>query len=163
MDHLVRMAGEEDLEELIRLRFSYFEAENWTMTPAKRDRIEASLRGYIPGHLQQDFFAALVEVEGKTAAVAFLVVSERPASLSWPTGKTGMILNVLTFPAYRRRGFAFAAVERLITEAKEQNLSFLELSSSEAGKSMYAKMGFKEIDFASSHFTEMKLDLRQEP
>jgi len=113
---------------------------------------------YYPKHLNTDFFAALVEDDGgKIGSTVFLAISEKPANLSFPTGRTGTILNVLTYPEYRRQGCATLALSRIIDEAKRQNLSYLELSASEMGKPLYARLGFHEI--GHSHFTDMKLNL----
>jgi GNAT superfamily N-acetyltransferase len=90
-------------------------------------------------------------------STAFLVIFEKPANLSWPTGKTGMILNVLTYPQYRRMGYAINTMNLLIEKAKQQNLSYIELSASDLGKPLYKNLGFQELE--PSHFTEMKMSL----
>jgi len=73
------------------------------------------------------------------------------------TGKTGMILNVLTCLEYRRMGYAAVAMNLLIEKARQQDLSYIELSASELGKLLYKKLGFQESE--SSHFTQMKMFL----
>jgi predicted GNAT family acetyltransferase len=152
------MATYEDINTLIKLRFDYFAAEKWELTNDKRNLISSQLHQYYSKHLNLDFFAAFVEDDSKNiVSTAFLVIFEKPANLSWPTGKTGMILNVLTHPEYRKKGYATDTMNLLIEEAKQQNLSYIELSASELGKSLYKKLGFQEL--GSSHFTEMKMSL----
>ncbi len=154
----VRMANHNDIDKLIKVRFDYFASENWELTNAKKDMIYNQLQQYYPKHINLDFFAVFVEDDnGDVVATAFLVTSEKPANLSWPTGKTGMILNVLTYPEYRKMGYATNAMSMLIEEAKKQNVSYLELSASELGKPLYKRLGFKENQ--PSHFTEMKMSL----
>lgn len=155
----VRLAQSGDLETLMKLRLDYFSAEGISMSAADRQTIESQLRAYFEKHLNNDFFAALVEIEPGVASVAFLVVSERPANLSWKTGKTGMILNVLTCPEHRRKGYATLAINALIRIARRLNLSYLELSASESGLPLYQQLGFKELDASDSHFKPMKLVL----
>lgn len=154
----VRMATIKDLDMLVKARFDYFSAEKWEVTADKKVMISSQLEQYYPKHLNNDFFAALAEDNGNIASTAFLVVCEKPANLGFPTGKTGLILNVLTYPEYRRMGFATRTMNLLIEEAKRQNLSYIELSASESGKPLYEKLGFKEQE-SSSHFTDMKLSL----
>ena len=154
----VRMANHNDVDKLIKVRFDYFATENWELTNDKRDMICSQLRQYYAKHLDLDFFAAFVEDDiGNIISTAFLVIFEKPANLSWPTGKTGMILNVLTYPEYRKMGYATNTMNLLIEEAKKQDVSYIELSASDFGKSLYRKLGFQEHQ--PSHFTEMKMSL----
>lgn len=155
---IVRFASINDISTLIRVRFDYFDTEGWILADDKMAMIRAQLQQYYQEHLNRDFFAAFAENNEKAiASVAFLVISENPANLSWPTGKTGMMLNVLTYPEFRRKGYATQVLKLLIDKAKEKNLSFIELSASELGKPLYKKLGFRIIE--ASHFTEMKLPL----
>lgn len=155
----IRMATINDLDLLVKARFDYFSAEKWKVTADKKVMISSQLEQYYPKHLNKDFFAALAEDDnGNIASTAFLVICEKPANLGFPTGKTGLILNVLTYPEYRRMGLATRTMNLLVEEAKRQNLSYIELSASESGKPLYEKLGFKEQEL-SSHFTEMKLSL----
>jgi len=157
METNIRMAAVDDIEKLIKARFDYFEAEKWEVTSERYSVIESNLRQYFTKHLNIDFFAAIAEENNKIVSLAFLSISECPANPFFPTGKAGTIRNVLTYPEYRKRGLAAKTVCMLIEEAKRQNLSFLELSASESGKSLYKKLGFQEKE--PSHFTEMKLSL----
>lgn len=155
----VRMATTDDVITLIKVRFDYFTTEKWELTDDQRISISSQLQQYYSKHLNLDFFAALVEDDsGNVISTAFLAISEVPANLSFPTGKTGMILNVLTYPEYRRMGYATNVMNLLIDEAKRQNLSYIELSASELGKPLYEKLGFKEPQ-PSAHFTKMKMSL----
>lgn len=153
-----RMADYNDIDTLINVRFDYFAAEKIEVTNEKGDLISSQLRQYYSKHLNLDFFAAFVEDDsGNIVSIAFLVIFEKPANLSWPTGKTGMILNVLTYPEYRKMGYATNTINLLIEEAKKQDLSFIELSASDLGKPLYKKFGFQELE--PSSFTEMKISL----
>ena len=153
-----RMANEKDVDNLIKIRFDYFTTEKWEVTNDMRNRICSELQQYYLKHLNVDFFAAFIEDDiGKIISTAFLVVFEKPANLSWPTGKTGMILNVLTYPEYRKMGYASKTMNLLIEEAKKQDVSYIELSASDLGKPLYKKLGFQENK--PSHFTEMKISL----
>ncbi len=153
-----RLANQNDIDSLIRVRFDYFIAEQWKIDDKKRALISSQLQKYYPAHLNSDFFAAFAENDkGEIVSVSFLVISEKPANLSFPTGKTGIILNVLTYPEYRKKGYATTTLKMLIDIAKKHELSFLELSASEMGKPLYKELGFVEANKA--HFTEMRLSL----
>jgi len=152
------MATPNDIDTLVNLRFDYFAAEQWEVSPAQREAIEASLRAYYTEQLNRNFFAALVEDGGEIVSTAFLAVFVRPANMAFPTGKIGTVMNVLTYPAHRRKGYAAAAVRALIDIAREQNLSYIELLSSAAGRPLYQKLGFVETA-RDEHLTEMKFML----
>jgi predicted GNAT family acetyltransferase len=120
-----------------------------------RESMPTRLRDYYRTHLNKDFFAAFVEQDGAVVAVAFLTVGEMPANVFTPTGKYGTILNVLTYPEHRKKGYATQALELLIDKAQDEDLSFLQLSASDMGKSVYERLGFKPDEKAG--FTNMRL------
>ena len=157
METNIRFAAEVDIETLISLRFDYFANEKHKITAETRAFMETNLRQYFAEHINRDFFAAIVEADEKIVATAFLAVSAKPANLSFPTGKTGTILNVLTYPEHRRKGYAESSLKLFLEEARRQNLSYIELSASEMGKPLYQKLGFREK--VPSDFTEMRLSL----
>ena len=153
----VRFAGFGDIEELIKVRFDFFDAVKREGTEELHSVIESSLRRYLAEHLNGDCFVAVAEEDGAIVSAAFLTIFEKPANSSWPTGKTGTIFNVLTYPEYRKKGCAGAVMRMLIEEAKRQNLSFIELSASDEGRPVYEELGF--LKMKPSGMTEMKLQL----
>lgn len=154
----LRMADHNDVDKLVKVRLDYFATENWDISSELSDKIHTQLQQYYPKHINNDFFAVFVEDEsGNIVSTAFLVIVEKPANLAWPTGKTGTILNVLTYPEYRNKGYATKALNLLIDVAKKHDASFIDLSASELGRPLYKKLGFQEK--GSSHFTEMRKDL----
>lgn len=161
MSYQTRWANLDDVDNLIRLRFAYFEDEQMQITPEQRTKIEASLHDYISKHLSIDFYVALIIADGQIVSTAFLSIFERPANLSWPTGKTGTVYNVFTYPKYRRQGYSTHAMHMLLDKAREHNLSYVDLSASEMGLPLYQKLGFAIIDHAASHFVDMKLALKK--
>jgi GNAT superfamily N-acetyltransferase len=151
-----RFASSDDISTLIRLRFDFFaEEEDWNVPYGKAAMLSERLQEYFEAHLNRDFFAVLAEEDGVPASVAFLVIFDKPANVFFPTGRTGLILNVLTYPAYRKRGYATKLLTMLIDKAKTEQSSFIELSATRAGKPLYEKLGFTEVSRPS--LTEMKL------
>ncbi len=153
-----KTASSEDLEMLVQVRFDFFASEEkWTVPPKQRSTIEYSLRHYYAEHINNDFFAVFVQEGGVVASVAFLSITEKPASSAFPTGKAGTLLNVFTYPQYRKKGYATKAISMLIQKAKEENLSYVELSTTESGRPLYEKLGFEVPE--ASPFPQMKLVL----
>jgi len=154
----IRKASKSDIDLLIKLRFDYINTDFDRLNPEEEDKIKKQLNEYFPKHFDYgDFIAVIAEFDGKIAGTAFMVINERPANTGFITGKTADIYNVLTYPEYRRQGIATKLMEVLIDEAKKANASFIELSASSMGKSVYEKVGFTEK--SHSKFTEMRLKL----
>ena len=155
----IRKATKSDIEILIKLRLDFLTDDGDSLTSNEEVKITEQLRGYFTKHFDiGDFTAALAEVDGKIAATAFLIISERPVNpRAFITGKTALILNVLTYPEYRRQGIATKLLELLIDEAKKADASFIELTATPMGKPVYEKLGFQEK--AHGNYTDMKLNL----
>ena len=132
-----RFAAQEDVDTLICLRFAYLEEDQGTLDPGARSILRQQLSSYFPRALGSTLVAVLAMDGPLAVSTACLVITEKPANLAFPTGKTGVILNVYTLPAYRRRG-----MEMLIDEARHRGLSSLELSATEQGRPLYEALGF---------------------
>jgi GNAT superfamily N-acetyltransferase len=145
-----RFATTDDIQELIELRFEFFAAEpEIRPSDAQAAGLRAQLREYYENHLNRDFYAVLADAGGKNAAVSFLVIQEKPANINFPTGRTGLILNVYTRPEHRLKGYATETLKALISKAKSENLSYLELSATKAGAPVYPKLGFTQREYGA--------------
>ena len=146
-----RFAAREDADTLIRLRLAYLEEDHGGLDPDARSLLRQQLSSYFPRALGSTLVAVLAMEGSRAVSTACLVITEKPANLAFPTGKTGVIMNVYTLPAYRRRG-----MEMLIDEARRRGLSSLELSATEQGRTLY-----EALDFAVKKpaYTPMKLSL----
>lgn len=140
----IRKANIGDIGILIKLRFDYLISDRGSLTDNEESEILSQLQSYYPKHINDDFFAILAEVDGKVVSTAFLVITEKPANPSYITGKTGTLLNVFTYPEFRRKGFAFKIVQYIIEEARKLDLSSIELSATEDGHPLYINLGFSE-------------------
>jgi len=65
------------------------------------------------------------------------------------------VYNVYTNPEYRRRGIATQVMTALLQEAEKLNVAVIDLLSTDDGKSLYEKLGFKV-----QKYTPMKLRLK---
>ena len=57
-------------------------------------------------------------------------------------GRHATIINVFTEPQWRRQGIAVLLLQRIIDWARAERLDRLVLHASEAGRSLYARLGF---------------------
>jgi GNAT superfamily N-acetyltransferase len=152
----IRKATVGDIDILFKLRFDYLLADRGSLTEVEETLIRSQLETYYKEHINKDFIAILAIIEDKVVSSAFLAISEKPANPAFITGKTGTLLNVFTYPEYRRRGIATKVISKIIDEAKQLGLSSIELSATKDGKPVYEKLGFTE---PKSKYTSMKLNL----
>ena len=117
---ILRKATLNDIELLIRLRIDYLTEDIGRLTKAEETAIRKQLSGYFAKHIPNNTFIAIfAELDSVVASTAFLAASEKPASPSFITGVTGTLLNVLTYPKYRRKGIASKVVEAVKKTAIE--------------------------------------------
>ena len=57
-------------------------------------------------------------------------------------GRHAIILNVFTEPQWRRQGIALLLLQRIIDWARDEQIDRLILHASEAGRSLYERLGF---------------------
>ena len=138
----IRKATVGDIELLIRLRIDYL-TDGGSLTPEEETAVRTQLRQYFAKHIPGGSFIAIIaETDGAAASAAYLAISEKPANPAFITGITGTLLNVYTYPEYRRKGIAAKVIEKLIGEAKQAGVSYIDLSATADGKPLYEKMGF---------------------
>jgi GNAT superfamily N-acetyltransferase len=148
MEAALRKANVDDVELLIRLRIDYLTEDKGKPSQDEEAAIKSQLKKYFSKHIPNNtFIGILAELDGKIVSTAYLAVSEKPANQVFITGVTGTMVNVLTYPEYRRKGIATKVIEKLIEEAKAVGVSHINLSATADGKFLYEKMGFKKSDY----------------
>ena len=145
------------IASLVALRLEYLRADYSVLPKEVEQVLRAQLPLYFSRHLGKDCHVYLAKEHQSAVSCAFLIVLEKPANPTFPTGKVGTVMNVYTRPVYRRRGFACALLERLISDARKMELSYLELQATEQGLHLYQRLGFnREI----SRYLPMRLILK---
>ena len=151
-----RRAELADVENLISLRIKFLcEAEEIDKeTPSQL--LEESLTKYFTVHLQNGEFIAWLAVEDNlivaTSGVSFSTV---PPSFGNISGEEAYIMNMYTLPQARKKGIGTILLGKLMEDITEKKIKKVRLLTTELGKSLYVKAGFKESD------TEMVLKLEE--
>ncbi len=144
-----------DIEDLIQLRIDFLKTDIGYLSLEDELAIQEQLTKYFEKHLQiGDCIAMIAKIDAEIISAAFLILQERPANPSFITGKTGTLMNVLTYPEYRRKGIATQVIKALIEEAKTVGVSSIDLYATEDGKSLYEELGFEVPSY-----TAMRLNL----
>ncbi len=139
---MVEYAKAADIAALTELRLAYLEEDHGRMSEDEFGMIRRGLPAYFKRSLNQNLFCYLIREQEEIVACAFLLVTEKPMSPAFITGRTGTVLNVYTRPACRHRGYARQIMEKLLTDAVEKELSVVELKSTEEGYQLYKAVGF---------------------
>ena len=140
----VRMASATDIDALVGLRIAYLTEDNGRLDTDVEASIKRDLPGYYAAHLDKDLRVYLVQDERTIISCAFLVVVQKPMSPAFINGKTGLVLNVYTRPAHRRRGHARRLMQALLADATALGLSVVELQATDDGYPLYLSVGFKD-------------------
>ena len=151
----VEKAGVDDIDVLVKLRLDYLCEDHGSLSEDDRTVIRRDLPGYFQAHLEKDLFVYVIREGHAIVSCAFLLIIEKPMSPSFINGKTGIVLNVYTCPSARRKGYAGMIMNTIISDAKEKNLSVIELKSTEDGYRLYRSVGFID-DRSKYHMMKWK-------
>lgn len=141
---IFRKATSADISILVKLRIDFLIDDHGYLSDEEKSLISNQLEKYFKKHIGNDFIAILAEEDGIVLSTAFLVMVEKPANTSFITGLTGTLLNVFTYPEYRRKGIATKVISLLLEEGKKAGVSSFDLFATESGKPLYEKLGFSE-------------------
>lgn len=142
----IRKATLADMDTLTMLRLDFLRHMG-TVGEDDETSIRDQFAAYLTQHLNREAVSILAEIEGRAVSTALLVVAEQPAHRYLPSGRTGTLLNVYTYPEYRRRGLSTQVVEAIIEEARKIGVSAIDLLATPDGKPLYEKLGFREPAF----------------
>lgn len=158
----LRAATQDDMNHVIEMRIAYLREINNKLSEKEMGTLLKHLPDYYLRHMENDFFAYLALEDGKPVSTVFLLIIERPANLNFITGKSGILLNVYTDPAYRKRGLASALLNMAMEDAKKFNVSNVELQATDMGIPIYEKLGFHHKESRYT-FMEYRFDAPESP
>ena len=149
-------ANKNDIDELVRLRIAYIRDDFGSISDEEELNLKNRLPGYFERELGDHLIAFVARAEGRLVAAAYLLIVEKPANPSMPTGLCGEVLSVFTEESYRGKGICSHLMTELVTFAKERGFSRIDLLATEDGYHVYKKLGFEEN---RHHYKEMRLKL----
>lgn len=141
-----------DIDTLVKLRFDYISTEI-ELSAEDKAKLEPKLREYFKEYVPEEKFTAYaMEIDGEIVSAAFLIIDEKPPGLNNLNGRYGTIMNVFTYPEHRGKGYATSVMSNLIVDADNIFVSVLDLYSTKAGKRLYEKLGFKEMEYSAMRY-----------
>ncbi len=85
-------------------------------------------------------------IAGAGVQIRRVLPRPHPAGQDLATGPQGLILNVYTDPAWRRRGIATALLQGILDWAATNEIKSLVLHASRDGRPLYEKLGFTQTN-----------------
>jgi GNAT superfamily N-acetyltransferase len=152
-DMIFRKLNANDSGLFVKLRMYYLSTE-FDINSINVNEIEDNLIRYFDEHiLKNDFIGMVCEIDNEVVAAEFLIINERPSSPKFVNGKLGVLMNVFTYPDYRKQGIATKLIGKILEEADKENVSVIDLNATKEGENLYKRMGFKEIEYKSMRKT----------
>lgn len=133
-----------EIPQLIEMRIAYLTEDYHSLTLHQQQAIRGQLPEYFAGHLNKDLIVFVAREEKTIVATAFLLVTHMPANPGAITGRFGTMLNVYTKPEYRRQGISRKLVSMALEYARKEQLSYVELDSTNDGLALYKSLEFQE-------------------
>ena len=154
MNFVFDNANQNDIDELIRLRLAFITEDAGSLSSLQEQCIEEQLRDFFNRKLGKELIAFVARDEKCIIAVAYLLLMEMPANARLQNGLYGEVLNVYTLPEFRGKGLCTTLMQHLIEYGKKCGLGCIDLSATENGYPIYAKLGFKEKE---QNYKDMRL------
>lgn len=149
----LRIATVDDVPEILRQRRRMYEDMNYHNGDALAAMVTASASFLCKALADGSFRAWLAIAEGQVAGGGAVIISPWPAHPYDPECRRATILNVYTYPAYRRRGVARRLMQTMIDWCCGEGLARVTLHASDDGRALYESLGFEPSN-------EMRLHLR---
>ena len=137
-------ATKEDINELIRMRIAYMIDDFGSVSDRERAGMETQLPDYFERKLGTELIAFVARDADRIVSVAYLHIIEMPANTKLLNGLYGEVLSVYTEPAYRGKGLCTRLLENLVEYGRKRGLGRIDLSATDDGYPIYAKVGFKD-------------------
>jgi len=144
---IYRKLSNNDVDLFIKLRLDFINEFHKDVDETEKNKLEISLKDYFERHIENgDLIGMICEDNRKAVSVAFLIIGEWPPNRTFINGKIATLLNVYTYPEYKKKGIGTNLVKRIIEEAEKQNVSIINLLATEDGETVYKKLGFIETE-----------------
>src|SRR5581483_175569 len=148
----VRRATAADVDMIARHRAEMFSAMGLLPRPLY-DAMVAATRQYLAEAMPAGEYLGLLgtpvdapaEIVGGAGLLRRRVPphpQSGPEAISLAEGRQGIVLNVYTEPAWRRRGVAELVMRHILAWAAEAGLDTLVLHASAEGRPLYERLGF---------------------
>lgn len=146
MDIVIRQASIEELETLMEWRM---EVLHHVFAIPKNENMKnlyiANQEYYQKSIPSGEHIAVFAEINKETVGCGGLCLYREMPSPDNPGGECAYLMNIYTREAYRRNGVGNGIVRWLVNYAKERGITKIYLETSECGRALYRKIGFRDM------------------
>ena len=141
-------AEENDIAQITELRLAYINEDFGKVPQSDAQKLLQQISSYFETHLNKDAVAFIAKDGSEVAAIALLIIYEKPANPNFIHGKTAEVLSVYTKPEHRRKGYSSKLIAMLTDYAESNGIDRVDLLATKDGYSVYKKAGFAEYNCA---------------
>jgi GNAT superfamily N-acetyltransferase len=141
---IIRQATLDDIPALVRLRRQMFETMGHD-NPEQLDAADRASSAYFARAMRLAQFHGWLAVtaQGEVVGSGGAVIDQHPPGPNNLSGRVGYVMNVVTVPAYRRRGIARRMMQTILDWMEGQGIGRVALHATEMGRPLYAELGFR--------------------
>jgi GNAT superfamily N-acetyltransferase len=139
----VRRGTAEDAPALARLRWKWRTEERAEPAPPDRGVFIDFFTGWVVDNLATHV-PFLVEVDGRTAGMAWLMLGQRVPSPRLFSRRTGDVQSVYVVPELRNAGVGAALLAAILDHARDLELTRVTVHSAERAVPFYLRGGFTD-------------------
>ena len=145
----IRRATVEDIEALVEMRLALQREIGALFGDAPAEGAAEANRSYLNWALPAgEFYAWVAEAKGNLVACSGLVLYSRLPGMHGLASREAYVMNMYTYPKYRRMGIASELLNRIIQFARSAGARRVWLRATPMGKAVYEKAGFQPMESA---------------
>ena len=130
-------AEENDIAKITELSLAYINEDFGKLPQSDVQKLRQQISSYFEKHLNKDAVAFIAKTESEVAALALLIIYEKPANPNFIHGKTAEVLSVYTRPEHRRKGYSSKLIAMLTDYARSNGIDRVDLLATKDGYSVY--------------------------
>ncbi len=139
----IRKAEPSDLELLLKWRMTVLREVFSIPADCPTEELEQENRRYYQAALPAgSHIACFACADQQIVGCGGMCIYQEMPSPDNPDGRCAYLMNIYTRPEIRKQGVGEAIINWLVGQAAARGISKIYLEASEAGKSLYKKMGF---------------------
>ncbi|MGA8213361.1 MAG: GNAT family N-acetyltransferase [Candidatus Sulfotelmatobacter sp.] len=139
----IRVATINDIPEILRQRRAMYEDMEYQDADALAAMVATSADYLAKAVSDGSFRAWLASAGDRVIAGGAIIISPWPAHPYDLECRRATILNVYTYPDYRRRGIARRLMQTMIDWCRREGFARVTLHASTDGRSVYESLGFE--------------------
>ncbi|WP_298839713.1 GNAT family N-acetyltransferase [Clostridium sp.] len=141
------MATIEDIDSLVKLRIKLLNESNNNIKSYDCDQYSGVLKKFYYDNLPSGkVIALLVLINGDVVAISMICLYNITPSLYNLDGKMALLTDLYTILQYRNKGYGMDILKDIMEYVKNRGYGKVILNATEAGRKLYEKYGFKDVN-----------------